>query len=112
MDAMTRMKGITQGGSLIARLAFFFSRCLYGKVLQPLRVWALDDRPLQAGDRVTQYRKDFFRRYSQVLQVEKVVPSRSLHVLDLSPGAVRINATVSISVEEAIVREATWIEEA
>jgi len=57
-------------------------------------------------------RKDFFRRYSQVLLVEKVVPSRSLHVRDLSPGAVRINATVSISVEEATDREATWIEEA
>jgi alkylhydroperoxidase family enzyme len=42
------MKGITQGGSLIARLAFFFSRRLYGKVLQPLRVWALDTRLLLA----------------------------------------------------------------
>jgi len=45
---MTRMKGITQGGSLIARLAFFFSRRLYGKVLQPLRVGALDTRLLLA----------------------------------------------------------------
>ncbi len=70
------------------------------------------DRPLQAGDRVTQYRKDFFRHYSQLLLVEKVVPFRSLHVRDLSPGAVRINATASISVEEATDREATWIEEA
>ena len=48
MDAMTRMKGITQGGSLLARLAFFISRRLYGKVLQPLRVGALDTRLLLA----------------------------------------------------------------
>lgn len=70
------------------------------------------DRPLQAGDRMTQYRRDFFRHYSQVLLVEKIVPYRSLHVLDLSPGAARINATATISVEEAKDREATWIEEA
>jgi alkylhydroperoxidase family enzyme len=48
MDAMTRIKGITQGGSLLARLAFFISRRLYGKVLQPLRVGALDTRLLLA----------------------------------------------------------------
>jgi hypothetical protein len=47
-------------------------------------------RPLQAGDQVTQYRRDFFRRYSQVLLVEKIVPSRSLHVRDLSPEAASI----------------------
>ena len=45
---MTRMKGITQDGSLLARLAFFISRRLYGKVLQPLRVGALDTRLLLA----------------------------------------------------------------
>jgi hypothetical protein len=33
-------------------------------------------------------------------------------VRDLSPGAVRINATTSISLEEATDRETTWIEEA
>jgi ligand-binding SRPBCC domain-containing protein len=70
------------------------------------------DRPLQAGDRVTQYRKDFFRHYSQMLLVEKIVPSRSLHVRDLSPGGARINATATISVEEATDPEATSIEEA
>jgi hypothetical protein len=31
---------------------------------------------------------------------------------DLSPEATRINATATISVEEAKDREATWIEEA
>ena len=70
------------------------------------------DRPFEAGDRVTLYRKDFFRHHSQVLLVEQVVPFRSLHFRDLSPGAVRINVTASISVEEAADREATWIEEA
>jgi len=66
------------------------------------------DRPFQAGDRVTFYRRDFFRSYSQVLLVEKVVPYHSLHLRDLSPGAARI----TLSVEEAKDREATWVEEA
>ncbi len=70
------------------------------------------DRPFQAGDRVTLYRKDFFRHHSQVLLVEQVVPFRSLHFRDLSPGAIRINVTAIVSVEEAADREATWIEEA
>jgi hypothetical protein len=82
---------------------------LWGPLTQPVTGI---DRPLQAGDRVTQYGKDFFQHYSQALLVEKVVPFRSLHVRDLSPGVVRINATASISVEEATDREATWIEEA
>ena len=66
------------------------------------------DRPFQAGDCVTFYRRDFFRNYSQVLLVEKVVPYHSLHLRDLSPGAARIN----LSVEEARDRQATWVEEA
>jgi uncharacterized protein YndB with AHSA1/START domain len=66
------------------------------------------DRPLQAGDRVTFSRRDFFRNYSQMLLVEKIVPYHSLHFRDLSPGA----ATAILSVEEARDREATWIEEA
>src|SRR5436309_14775883 len=66
------------------------------------------DRPFQAGDRVTLYRRDFFRNHSQVLLVEKVVPYHSLHLRDLSPGAARINVTV----EEARDRHATWVEEA
>ena len=70
------------------------------------------DRPFQAGDRVTLYRRDFFRNHSQVLLVEKVVPFRSLHFRDLSPGAARINVTATLSVEEAKDREATWVEEA
>ena len=73
------------------------------------------DRPFEAGDRVTLDRKDFFDffwHHSQVLLVEKVVPSHSLHLRDLSPGAVRMNVTVIVSVEETADREATWIEEA
>jgi hypothetical protein len=70
------------------------------------------DRPFEAGNRVTLYRKDFFRHHSQVLLVEQVVPFRSLHLRDRSPAAVRINVTASISVEEVANREAAWIEEA
>jgi hypothetical protein len=70
------------------------------------------DRPFQAGDRVTLDRRDFFWQHRQALLVEKVVPGHSLHWRDLSPGAARINVTVSLSVEEARDREATWIEEA
>ena len=70
------------------------------------------DRPFEAGDRMTIYRKDFFRESSQVLLVEQVVPYRSLHFRDLTPGAARMNVTATLSVEEARDREATWIEEA
>ncbi len=70
------------------------------------------DRPFEAGDRVTLDRKDFFWHQSQVLLVEKVVPYHLLHLRDLSPGAVRMNVTVIVSVEETADREATWIEEA
>jgi hypothetical protein len=82
---------------------------LWGPLTQPVTGI---DRPLQAGDCVTHYRRDFFRRYSQVLLVEKIVLSRSLHVRDLSPGVARINAAAIISVEEAKDQQATWIEEA
>jgi uncharacterized protein YndB with AHSA1/START domain len=68
------------------------------------------DRPLQAGDRVTWDRRDFFWTHRQVLLVEKVVPYHSLHLRDLS--ATGMNVTVTLSVEEAKDREATWVEEA
>jgi uncharacterized protein YndB with AHSA1/START domain len=70
------------------------------------------DRPLQAGDRVTQWRRDFFRRYSQELLVEEVTPYRSLRLRDLSPGGRRMDATATISLEEAGDPGATWVEEA
>src|SRR5207249_1583911 len=55
------------------------------------------DRPLQAGDRVTLWRKDFFRHYSRVLLVEEIIPNRSLHLRVLSPVAVKINARATLS---------------
>ncbi len=69
------------------------------------------DRPFQAGDRVTWDRRDYFWTHRQVLLVEKVVPYHSLHWRDLSPGAARMNVTATLSVEEAVDREATWVEE-
>ena len=68
------------------------------------------DRPLQVGDRVTLSRRDFFRNHSQVLLVEKVVPSHALHLRNLAKGAERRNGTAILSVEEAKDREATWME--
>ena len=82
---------------------------LWGPLTQPVTGI---DRPLQAGDQVTQWRKDFFRRYSQVLLVEEVIPYRSLSFRDLSPGGAKIDARATISVEETRDRQATWIEEA
>ena len=71
------------------------------------------DRPLQAGDRVMQYRRDFFRHYnSQILLNEEVVHYRCMSMQDLSKAATRIGATTTISIEEAENREATWVEEA
>ena len=70
------------------------------------------DRPFEAGDCVTIYRKDFLREARQVLLVEKVVPYHSLHFRDLTPGAARMNVTATLSIEEARDQEATWIEEA
>src|SRR5262245_39736704 len=70
------------------------------------------DRPLQTGDRITQHRSDFFRRYSQELLVEEVVPYRSFRLRDLSPGGRRVDGTATISVEEAEDPASTWFEEA
>jgi uncharacterized protein YndB with AHSA1/START domain len=68
------------------------------------------DRPLQVGDHLTWDRRDFLWTHRQVLLVEKVVPDHSLHLRDLS--ATGMNLTVTLSVEEAEEREATWVEEA
>src|SRR5712691_721409 len=69
------------------------------------------DRPLQAGDRVTQYRRDFFRRYRQVVLIEEVIPYRALHLRDLLKSGRRLNATGIISLEPVQGQEATWVEE-
>jgi hypothetical protein len=69
------------------------------------------DRPLQVGDRVTQERQDFFRRYSQVVLVEEVIPQRLLRFRDLSAAGLRLDAKATITMEQADNPESTWIEE-
>ena len=76
----------------------------------PTRPVAGFGRPFQVGDRVTFDRRDFLWSHRQALLVEKVVPGRSLQLRDLS--AAGMNVTVTLSVEEAEDREATWVEEA
>ena len=39
---MARIQGVTRGGSLLARIAFFMSRRKLGKVVRPVRVHALN----------------------------------------------------------------------
>ena len=46
MLTMPRIEGVTQGGSLLARLAFFFTRRKVGRVVRPVRVHALHGRLL------------------------------------------------------------------
>jgi hypothetical protein len=70
------------------------------------------DRPLQPGDRVTLWRRDFIRRHPEEHVVEEVVPYRSLRLRALWPRARRMNVTATISVEEAADPGTTWIEEA
>jgi uncharacterized protein YndB with AHSA1/START domain len=70
------------------------------------------DRPLQAGDRLTFKRTDFFRRYSQMLLVEEVVPYRSIRLRDLLPDGGKRDVTATVSVEEAADLGTTWTEEA
>jgi hypothetical protein len=82
---------------------------LWGPLTQPVTGI---DRPFQAGDQVTQYRHDFFRHYSQVVLIEEIIPSRALHLRDLSKSGSRLNATGIISLEPAQSQDATWVEEA
>jgi hypothetical protein len=70
------------------------------------------DRPLQPGDRLTLWRRDFFRRHAEELLVEEVVPYRSFRVSALWPRARRMHVTATLSVGEAADLGATWIEEA
>ena len=70
------------------------------------------DRPSQPGYRVTQWRRRFFRRSSQELLVEAVVPYRSFRVREMSPKGRRMDVTATVSMEEAAEPGATWIEEA
>ncbi len=43
---MSRITGVSRGGSILARVAFFFSRRKVGRVIQPVRVHALHSRLL------------------------------------------------------------------
>ena len=43
---MARITGVEEGGSLLARLAFWMSRRKLGRVIRPLRVHALHGRLL------------------------------------------------------------------
>jgi hypothetical protein len=71
------------------------------------------DRPLQTGDRLTQWRRDFWiwRRRRELL-VEEVIPYRSFRLRVLSAKGRPMDATVTVSVEQAADPGATWIEEA
>src|SRR5207253_2421193 len=70
------------------------------------------DRPLQAGDRLTQWRRDFFRLQRQELLVEEVIPYRSFRLGILSAKGRPMDATATVTVEQAADPGATWIEEA
>jgi uncharacterized protein YndB with AHSA1/START domain len=70
------------------------------------------DRPLQPGDRITQWRTRLFHHSSQELLVEVVVPNHSVRVREMSPQGRRMDVTATVSVEESGSPGATWIEEA
>src|SRR5580700_1678898 len=70
------------------------------------------DRPLQPGDRLTLWRRDFIRRHSEESLVEEVVPYRFFRLRPLWPAARRMDVTATLSVAEAADPGTTWIEEA
>ncbi len=43
---MSRITGVNRGGTILARLAFFFTRRKVGRVIRPVRVHALHSRLL------------------------------------------------------------------
>lgn len=44
---MARLEGVTKGGSLLARIAFYMCKRRLGRVVQPLRIYALHGRMLK-----------------------------------------------------------------
>jgi len=70
------------------------------------------DRPLQAGDRLIQWRRNFIRRKRVELLVEEVIPYRSFRARILSAKGRPLDATATVSVEQAADPAATWVEEA
>jgi hypothetical protein len=69
------------------------------------------DRPLQPGDRLTQWRMGFLRRRVNELLVEEVIPYRSFRVREVSPARRGMDVTATLSVAEARCQGTTWIEE-
>jgi hypothetical protein len=69
------------------------------------------DRPLQPGDRLTLWRRDFVRRHSEESLVEEVRPYRSFRVRPVWPSARRMDVTATLSLEQAADPGMTWIEE-
>ena len=49
---MARIEGIKQGGSLLAKIAFFFSKKKVGKVTTPVRITALHTQILKGYGRM------------------------------------------------------------
>jgi hypothetical protein len=95
-------------------------RCVWEYVVDPrnMPLWvpyivsvAGVDRPLQTGDRLTQWRRDFFHVERQELLVEEVVPYRFFRLRVLSAKGQPLDATATLSVAQAADPEATWIEE-
>jgi uncharacterized protein YndB with AHSA1/START domain len=70
------------------------------------------DRPLQVGDRLTQWRRDFFRLQRQDLLVEEVIPYRSFRLRILSAKGRPLDATATVTLEQAADPGSTWMEEA
>ena len=70
------------------------------------------DRPLQTGDRLTQWRRNFFRLKRQELLVEEVIPYRSFRLRILSAKGRPLDATATVTVEQSVDPGTTWTEEA
>jgi len=43
---MARLEGVKNGGSILAKIAFFFTKRKVGKVIRPVRIHALHNRLL------------------------------------------------------------------
>jgi ligand-binding SRPBCC domain-containing protein len=81
---------------------------VWGPAIEPVKGLG---RPMQTGDRVTFWRRDFFRRNTQDLIVEEVIPQRLLRFRDLSKSGQKGDVQATLSVEAAGNPESTWIQE-
>ena len=69
------------------------------------------DRPLQVGDRLILWRRDFIRRHSEESLVEEVVPYGSFRIRPQWPRARKMDVTATLSVEQGADPGTTWIAE-